>query len=373
MWNVTFSNKTSVHGNMHLSYTHHSSTVPERDVHHRREKMSFNFQVDLKKGFSFNSASKVSEEVLYDLIVIGGGPAGLNAALYAKRRGLSTCILTKRKGGQLLDTSMVDNYLGIREISGENMVEEFLQHLGTLEVPIKDEAEVMAYTFENGSHRLKLLSGELYKAKTILISTGSNPRHLDVLGEDTYAGKGVAYCAICDAPLFKGKDVFIAGGGNSAVESALDLAKLAKSVTLVHRSQLRADRILTDKLYEDPKIKVYLETQILEIFGDDAMKGIRAMDKKTGEELKLHADGIFIEIGHLPNLGPFKDLLALNEKGEILVDEKNRTSISGIYAAGDVTNIPYKQIIIAASDGAKAALAANEYLNQMVIKSSSAQ
>ena len=334
--------------------------------------MSFNFQVDLKKGFNSNLASKVSADMLYDLLVIGGGPAGLNAALYAKRKGLSTCILTKRKGGQLLDTSTVDNYLGIRETSGENMVEEFLQHLATLDVPIKDEADVVAYAFEDGNHQLKLSSGELYRAKTILISTGSNPRHLDVIGEDTYAGKGVAYCAICDAPLFKGKDVFIAGGGNSAVESALDLAKVAKSVTLVHRSQLRADRILTDKLYENPKISVHLETQILEIFGDDAMKGIRVMDKKTGEELKLHADGIFIEIGHIPNLGPFKELLTLNDKGEILVDEKNRTSISGIYAAGDVTSIPYKQIIIAASDGAKAALAANEYLNQLGTKQDSA-
>jgi len=331
--------------------------------------MSFNFQVDLKKDFSFNAASKLSTEVLYDLLIIGGGPAGLNAALYAKRRGLSTGILTQRKGGQLLDTSMIDNYLGFREISGENMVEEFLKHLGTLDVPIRDEAEVALYTFENGNHQLKLTTGEIYKAKTILVSTGSSPRHLGIKGEDTYAGKGVAYCAICDAPLFKGRDVFIAGGGNSAVGSALDLAKVARSVTLIHRSQLRADRILTKKLYEDPKIKVHLETQILEIFGEDAMKGIRVLDKKTGEELKLHADGIFIEIGHIPNLGPFKDLLDLNDKGEILVDEKNRTSISGIFAAGDVTNIPYKQIIIAASDGAKAALAANEYLNQMEIKS----
>ncbi|MGB4589835.1 MAG: FAD-dependent oxidoreductase [Clostridiaceae bacterium] len=331
--------------------------------------MSFNFQVDLKKGFSFNTASKLNAEELYDLIIIGGGPAGLNAALYAKRRGLRVGILTKRKGGQLVDTSMVDNYLGIKAISGENMVEGFLQHLHTLDIPIRDEAEVVAYASEEGKHQLKLSSGELYQAKAILISTGSNPRHLGVRGEDTYAGKGVAYCAICDAPLFKGKDVLIAGGGNSAVESALDLAKVAKSVTLVHRSQLRADRVLTDKLYSDPKIKVCLETQILEIMGDDAMEGILALDKKTGEELKLAAHGIFIEIGHIPNLGPFKDLLTLNNRGEILVDEKNRTSISGIFAAGDVTQIPYKQIIIAASDGAKAALSANEYLNQLEITS----
>lgn len=327
--------------------------------------MSFSFQIDLKKDFGKKDQSILHMDTVYDLLIIGGGPAGLNAALYAKRKGLEVGILTKRKGGLLLDTSTVDNYLGIKEMSGEAMAEEFLQHVNDLKVPIKDDSDVIQYGRDGDLHLLTLYSGEIFRAKTILIATGSNPRHLGVPGEDAYAGKGVAYCAICDAPLFKDKDVFIAGGGNSAVESALDLGKVARSVTLVHRSQLRADNILVEKLHEDPKITVHLETQILSIFGDEGMKGIRVLDKKTGEERELFADGLFIEIGHVPNLGPFKDILPLNDRQEILVDEKNHTSLPGVFAAGDVTNLPYKQIILAAADGAKAALSMNEYLNTM--------
>lgn len=325
--------------------------------------MSFSFQIDLKKGTVSKDTEKLNPDILYDLLVIGGGPAGLNAALYAKRKGLEVGIITKRKGGLLLDTSVVDNYLGIKEMSGESIADEFLRHVEALEVPIKDDSEVVGYTKDGEEHLLTLYSGEMFKAKTILVATGSNPRHLGVPGEDTYAGKGVAYCAICDAPLFKNKEVLIAGGGNSAVEAALDLAKVATSVTLVHRSQLRADAVLTDKLKDDPKISVHLETQIEEIFGETAMKGIRVLHKETGEKEELYADGLFIEIGHLPNTGIFKSLLELNDRGEILVDEKNRTSLPGVFAAGDVTTVPYKQIVIAASDGAKAALGVNEYLN----------
>jgi len=327
--------------------------------------MSFSFQIDLKKDFGKKDQSVLHMDTVYDLLIIGGGPAGLNAALYAKRKGLEVGIITKRKGGLLLDTSTVDNYLGIKEMSGEAMAEEFLQHVNDLKVPMKDDSDVIQYGRDGDLHLLTLYSGEIFQAKTILIATGSNPRHLGVPGEDAYAGKGVAYCAICDAPLFKDKDVFIAGGGNSAVESALDLGKVARSVTLVHRSQLRADNILVEKLHEDPKITVHLETQILSIFGDEGMKGIRVLDKKTGEERELFADGLFIEIGHVPNLGPFKDILSLNDRQEILVDEKNHTSLPGVFAAGDVTNLPYKQIILAAADGAKAALSMNEYLNAM--------
>jgi len=325
--------------------------------------MSFSFQIDLNKGTVQKNKQTLDPETLYDVLIVGGGPSGLNATLYAKRKGLNVGIITKRQGGLLLDTSMVDNYLGIQEMSGEAMAQEFLNHVHTLDIPMKDDSEVIGYKKMDEIHFLTLYSGEVFQGKTILIATGSNPRHLGVKGEDTYAGRGVAYCAICDAPLFKGKEVLIAGGGNSAVEAALDLAKVATSVTLVHRSQLRADSILIKKLYEEPKITVHLETQITEIFGEKAMEGLRALHKPTGEEKTLYADGLFIEIGHVPNTGVFKNLLTLNDQGEILVDVKNRTNLPGVYAAGDVTNVPYKQIVIAASDGAKAALSMNEYLN----------
>lgn len=334
--------------------------------------MDLKFGLDFNAGFSKSTQKKMDPTLTYDLLIVGGGPAGLNAALYAKRKGLDVGILTKRKGGQLLDTSVVDNYLGIREISGEGMVEEFLRHVEELEVPMMEEAEVVEYRRQGELHQVELLSGEVFTGRTLLIATGSQPRHLGVPGEDTYAGKGVAYCAICDAPLFKGKDVFIAGGGNSAVEAAIDVAKVARSVTIVHRSKFRADKILVDQLYENPKITVHLETQILSIFGEKAMKGIQVLDKNTGKERALYADGIFIEIGHIPHVGPFKDAVALNEHGEILVDEKNHTSVPGLFAAGDVTQVPYKQIIIAVSDGAKAALSANDHLNLLPVKKAEA-
>jgi NADH-dependent peroxiredoxin subunit F len=198
----------------------------------------------------------------------------------------------------------------------------------------------------------------------LLLATGSAPRRLQVPGEVEYSNRGVAYCAICDAPLFKGKDVIIAGGGNSAVEAAIDVAKFAKSVTLVHRSQLRADQILIDHMMKQSNITVYLQTQILEIVGDEKMTGVKVLDKENSQERVIDADGIFIEIGNLPSNDLVKDLVTLNERGEVVVDQKNMTSLEGLYAAGDVTQIPYKQIVIAVADGAKAALAANEYINQ---------
>jgi NADH-dependent peroxiredoxin subunit F len=200
-------------------------------------------------------------------------------------------------------------------------------------------------------------------ARTILIATGSHPRKLGVKGEDTFANAGVAYCAICDAPLYKNKDVIIAGGGNSAVEAAIDVAKIAKHVTIVHRSAFRADQILLDKLAQQPNVTVHLQTQILEIQGDDRMRQILALDKRSNQEVTIKADGIFIEIGNLPNSDLVKGFIVTNDRGEILVDGKQATNVPGAFAAGDVTDTPYKQIIIAAAQGATAALAANDYLN----------
>lgn len=325
--------------------------------------MEMNFQMNF--GSSFNADSPVSQDKLYDLLIIGGGPAGLNAALYAKRKGLETAIVAKRKGGQLLDTSMVDNYLGIDMVSGEGMVHQFVHHLEQLEVPILEDVEVVDVTRYEDYHTLTLSTGEIYKSKTLLVATGSQPRKLGIIGEQAFSGKGVSYCAICDAPFFKGKDVFVAGGGNSAVEAALDLAKVAKSVTLVHRSQIRADSILSDQMYENDRINIHLRTKILEVQGTEKMTGLLVKDLDTDTNRVLHGDGLFVEIGHDPYTGPFKNLLELNAQGEIIVSEKNETNVPGIFAAGDVTQVPYKQIIIAASDGAKAALAANEYINQM--------
>ncbi|PKM63590.1 MAG: thioredoxin reductase [Firmicutes bacterium HGW-Firmicutes-20] len=323
--------------------------------------MSFNFNFNLNET---KKAIKLTNEDVIDLLVIGGGPAGLNAALYAKRKGLTTGIIAKRIGGQLLNTSSVDNYLGISQVSGEELSEKYLSHLKELDVGILEEVEVENIHKSDRLFEVLLKDGTVFTSKTLLIATGSSPRKLQVRGEEEYSNRGVAYCAICDAPLFKGKNVIIAGGGNSAVEAAIDVAKFASHVTLVHRSELRADQILIDHMNHQANITIHLQTQILEIIGDDKMTGVKVLDKQTLLERVIDADGIFIEIGNLPSNHLIKNLVSLNERGEVIVDEKNMTSLPGLFAAGDVTQMPYKQIVIAVADGAKAALAANEYMNQ---------
>ena len=319
--------------------------------------MSFNFNIgNLNKP-------KVDLDQIFDFVSIGGGPASYNASLYAKRKGLNVLIIAKKPGGQLLNTSSVDNYLGFKELSGEALYEQFHEHVKTLDISDINDQNVIHIDKNKDVFYLSLEDGSVVKSKTILIATGSNPRKLGVKGEVEFSNAGVAYCAICDAPLFKGKDVIIAGGGNSAVEAAIDVAKIAKHVTLVHRSQLRADKILVDKMNEQANIKVYLESQILEIEGDTKMRSIRVLDKQSNTEFRLEADGIFIEIGNIPNSDLVKNLVELNDRNEIIVNHKQETSLEGCYSAGDVTNTPYKQIIIATAEGAKAALAANEYIN----------
>lgn len=328
--------------------------------------MSLNLDMSVANSFGLSKSQSVNTETIYDHLIIGGGPAGMNAGLYAKRKGIEVGILAGYLGGQLVNTSEVDNYLGLSSISGLGMVETFKDHLGSLEVPYEEGIMVTDIEKSGDIFHINTDGGDIYKARTVLLATGSNPRRLGVKGEAEFAGRGVAYCAICDAPFYRGRDVIIAGGGNSAVEAAVDLAKIAKSVTVVHRSQFRADQVLIDQMNKSDKVTVYLETQIEEILGDDVMRKIRVLDKQTNKHFEIEADGIFIEIGNIPNSEMFKGLVDMNKFGEIIVNEKNETSLPGIYAAGDITDGPYKQIITAVSDGAKAALSANEYLNQQV-------
>lgn len=321
-------------------------------------------------SFSFNfnptiNTPTLDESVLYDHLVIGGGPAGYNAALYAFRKGLSTAIIAKRLGGQLLNTSSVDNYLGIAQISGEGLNEAFINHLKQFEVPMLEDVSITKIEKSGSLFKVHLDNKQTLKAKTILLSSGSNPRRLDIPGEATFSDKGVAYCAICDAPLFKDKVVIIAGGGNSAVEASLDVAKWASKVIVVHRSEFRADKILVDQMLSHQKITVFKQTQILEIFGDTRMKGIRVLDKSSSQQRNIEADGLFVEIGNIPSSDLVKDLVSLSETGHVLVDPHQRTSLPGLYAAGDVCESPYKQITIAIAQGATAALAASEYINQL--------
>jgi NADH-dependent peroxiredoxin subunit F len=317
----------------------------------------FDFQLSKKKiPDAFQHVS------LWDLIVIGGGPSGMNAALYAQRKGLQVAIITKEIGGQLHNTSTVDNYLGIPLIEGKDLSQTFLKHLDNLAVPIYNEASITHLEKIGSIFSVTLEDGSKFQAKTILLSTGGQPRTLNIPGEAEYANKGVSYCTTCDAPFFKGKHVIVAGGGNSAAEAVIDLAPWAASITVVHRSAWRADAITLKKVHEIKNLTVHLQTQILSVQGTGVMTGITVLDKVSNETKHIEADGLFVEIGLVPNSHLVKNLVTLSAKGEVVVNEHFMSSLPGLFAAGDVTQHPYKQIVIAVGDGAKAALAIHQYL-----------
>ncbi len=299
---------------------------------------------------------------VWDLLVVGGGPSGMNAALYAQRKGLNVGILTKEIGGQLHNTSTVDNYLGLPMTEGKDLSSTFLKHLEQLSVPIYNEAFITKIEKVNDLFHVHLDHGAVYQSKTILLSTGGQPRMLNIPGEKTFANKGVSYCTTCDAPFFKGKHVVVAGGGNSAAEAVLDLVAWASHITVVHRSQWRADAITLKKMQGIQHLTVNLETQILEVHGDKTMTGVTVFNKKTNTKQFIQADGLFIEIGLIANSILVKDLVKLSDKNEVLVNDQFMTSLPGLFAAGDVTQHPYKQIVIAVGDGAKAALAIHQYI-----------
>lgn len=318
--------------------------------------------------FSF-SVEKTSDSTLFkansfwDLIVIGAGPAGLNAGLYAKRKGLNVGIISGEIGGQLHNTSTVDNYLGIKWIEGKDLSDQFLSHINSLEIPVLKQVKITHIEKKNQDFQLTLSNGKTILSKTVLIATGGAPRRLDIPGEDTYANKGISYCTTCDAPFFKDKHVIVAGGGNSAAEAVIDLVPWAKKITVVHRSKWRADQILLDKHQHIENLTVHLHTKILRVYGEQQMKGVEVLNQTTGQSYHIEADGLFIEIGTVPNSHLVKSLVKTNDQGEIIVDSNQMTSCPGLFAAGDVTEQPYKQIIISAAEGAKASLAINSYLN----------
>lgn len=302
---------------------------------------------------------QLDAEKMYDVIIIGGGPAGLSAAIYSARKGLSVGIIGDKLGGQVHDTSSVENYIGFEFVTGEALAKNFENHTKSLKVAITTDTKVKKIRKEDNFF-IETDSYMTYKSKTIIIATGSKSRQLGVTGENEFYGKGVSYCAICDGPLFQDRVVTVVGGGNSAVEAAIDLSKIAKKVILVHRSEFRADRILVDKLLALDNVEINLSTQIEAIKGEALVEEIQVKGKTNGS---LKTDGVLVEIGYLPN-SQFTEV-SKNTRGEIIIDENHQTSIEGIYAAGDVTTERYKQIVVAASDGAKAALSLNDYLNTL--------
>lgn len=300
----------------------------------------------------------------WDLLIIGAGPAGLNAALYAKRKGMEVGLIAKETGGQLHNTKDVDNYLGFSMIEGKGLSDKFKQHVDTLDIPYKHDVDVTKLVPTYPGYTLTLSNGQTLNTKTVLMATGGKPRHLDIPGENTFANKGVSYCTTCDAPFFKDKHVIVAGGGNAAAEAVLDLTVYARHVTVIHRSQWRADQVLLDKIHVKPNVTIHLETQLLSIEGDRVMERVHVLDKKPNTKRTIDAEGLFIEIGNVPNSHLIASIVDTNQNQEVLVNSDQSTSLPGLYAAGDITANPHKQIIIATAEGAKAALAANQYINQ---------
>ncbi|HCX03361.1 MAG TPA: thioredoxin reductase, partial [Clostridiales bacterium] len=278
------------------------------------------FELNFDSSSLKNNVKKINENEMYDVLIIGGGPAGLNSALYATRNGLKAGIIAEKYGGQVLDTSSVENYLGYESIPGEDLVGAFREHVEKYDIPIKKDSRVEKVEKKDERFYLSMSDGTQLKSKTLIIATGSKPRKLNVPGEEEFSGKGVAYCAICDGPLFQGRDVVVAGGGNSAVEAAIDIAKIANKVYLVQRSVLRAEQALVDKLTTFENVEIHLGTQVKEIFGEKLVKGIKVYDKTNDKEFDIKADGIFVEIGSLPNSGPFRDLVKTLPNGEIEID-----------------------------------------------------
>ncbi len=302
---------------------------------------------------------------MYELIVIGGGPAGMTAAVYAARKKLKAMLISQDIGGQVLWTAGVENYMGYQFIEGTELTRKFEEQVKQFPIDIKTGEKLSSLSQTSGGFEAKTDRGEIYRAEAVIIATGKRPRQLNVPGEEKFKGRGVTYCAICDGPLFAGENVAVIGGGNSALEAADDMVRIADHVYLVSLTSLTGDQILIDKLKSASNLTVFLEHEVLEIKGESRVEGIRIRDLKGKQEREIDVSGLFIEIGLIPNSEPFKAIVRLNRLGEIEVNCANETSVAGLYAAGDVTSVPDKQIVVAAGEGAKAALQAHRYLQRL--------
>ncbi|TCD22277.1 alkyl hydroperoxide reductase subunit F [Pseudomonas sp. IC_126] len=321
----------------------------------------------LDTGASARDAEKLSAKDAFDVLVVGGGPAGAAAAIYAARKGIRTGVAAERFGGQVLDTMAIENFISVNETEGPKLARALESHVREYDVDIMNlqrAAALIPASGEGGLHEIKLENGGSLKAKTLILATGARWREMNVPGEQQYRGRGVAYCPHCDGPLFKGKRVAVIGGGNSGVEAAIDLAGIVAHVTLIEfDSQLRADAVLQKKLHSLPNVTVITSALTSEVIGDDQkVTGLIYKDRNSSEFHNLELEGIFVQIGLLPNSDWLKGTVELTSRGEIIVDARGETSLPGIFAAGDVTTVPYKQIVIAVGEGAKASLSAFDHL-----------
>jgi thioredoxin-disulfide reductase len=302
--------------------------------------------------------------MLHDVAIVGGAGAGLTAAIYASRKKLSTILIAKQIGGQCVLTDDIENYPGFEKISGIELMDKARKQAEKYDVEIKEGSIVEAIEKKSDSFLIKIKDEEDIEAKTIIIATGKNPRRLNIPGEKEFGGKGVVFCSICDAPLFAGKDVVVVGGGNSGLHTALDLLNYANNIYVLNAGpRIKGEEILQERLIKSGKVKFFTDARITEIKGSNFVEKIIYEDKKTGTKKEIFAQGIFISAGWTPATSFLNGLIDLNEEGEIIINQKtNETSVKGVFAAGDCTDVKYKQIIIAAGEGATAALSAYDYL-----------
>jgi len=322
-------------------------------------------------GAAARAAEKIKGKDAFDVLVVGGGPAGAAAAIYAARKGIRTGVVAERFGGQVLDTMAIENFISVPHTEGPKLAAALEQHVKDYDVDIMNlqraEALVPA-SAPGGLVEVRLAGGASLKAKTVILSTGARWRQMGVPGEAEYRNKGVAYCPHCDGPLFKGKRVAVIGGGNSGVEAAIDLAGIVAHVTLIEFDQaLRADAVLQRKLRSLPNVRVVTSGQTTEVHGDGTrVTGLSYKDRTSGALHRVDLEGIFVQIGLVPNTEWLKGTVALSPRGEIEVDARGQTSVPGVFAAGDATTVPYKQIVIAMGEGSKAALSAFDHLIRSV-------
>jgi alkyl hydroperoxide reductase subunit F len=316
----------------------------------------------LETTFGKSSVGLKEENLgIFDIAVIGGGPAGASAAIYSARKGLKTTIISEKFGGQLQETKGIENMISVAYTEGVKLSAELSHHVSRYPIQILEHRRVSSISGTE-TKRIQLESGEFLDAKTVIIATGAKWRELGIPGEKDHIGLGVAFCAHCDGPFYKEKKVVVVGGGNSGVEAAIDLANIATDVTLLEYSDaLKADGVLITKLKNLPNARIITQAKSTQIIGDGKkVVALEYLDRKTDKIERIETDGVFVQIGLLPNTQFIKGLIELTQFGEIVVDQRGRTSVPGIYAAGDVTTIPYKQIVMAMGDGAKVALTAFE-------------
>jgi alkyl hydroperoxide reductase subunit F len=326
----------------------------------------------LDTGSVARAAAKIDAKEPFDVLVVGGGPAGAAAAIYAARKGIRTGLVAERFGGQVLDTMSIENFISVQHTEGPRMVQQMEAHVdqyGVDVMTLQRADKLVAARSPGGLHELHLESGATLRARTLILSTGARWRQMNVPGEDAYRNKGVTYCPHCDGPLFRGKRVAVIGGGNSGVEAAIDLAGVVGHVTLIeYAADLRADAVLQRKLASLPNVDIVTSALTTEVTGDgERVTGLRYKDRNHGSDHELPLEGIFVQIGLVPNTEWLRDTVAMTGRGEIEITDRCETSVAGVFAAGDVTTVPYKQIIVAMGEGSKASLSAFDHLIRLPV------